>query len=428
MKLFSFKTLLMCLMIAATLAVGCSKEEPKAPQEPETPVNPGEDEENEEPKPLVEGSFELTIDELIEDSITITITPSEEVDYYYACLASDTQKYLGGEDDAIVSDQLAGPNAEMMIFRGPQTLQFQGLIAHSHYRLLYFQYDSQNKTIFGELHRSERITTPDGTEEFDVVVSDVTGLSANVKITPHDPAMSYFWWIEEMVQYDEWFDNSDNLLIQNDFAFWQYYADLEGLDWREVMNWDLKSGNTVDSSDSLYNLLMWDNEYMVYVYGLDSEGNLLTQMTKEYFKTNPKPAAKDVTFDISIEATEWDKAFNKFAINAKITPSDPEAKYYVTITNMSWYDWYFTADNTGRSDEEFIQYQILLNASKQSWELLEDFRMQGETLYQPHESRQQYFSPNREYGVFVFGLDENGPTTPLTIYEFVTPSRPADEE
>jgi hypothetical protein len=95
---------------------------------------------------------------------------------------------------------------------------------------------------------------------------------------------------------------------------------------------------------------------------------------------------------------------------------------------MSWYDWYFTADNTGRSDEEFIQYQILLNASKQSWELLEDFRMQGETLYQPHESRQQYFSPNREYGVFVFGLDENGPTTPLTIYEFVTPSRPADEE
>ena len=163
MKLFTFKTLLMCLMIAATLAVGCSKEEPKAPQEPETPVNPEDGEENEEPKPLVEGSFELTIDEVLEDSITITITPSEEVDYYYACLASDTEKYLGGEDDAIVSDQLAGPNAEMMIFRGPQTLQFQGLIAHSHYRLLYFQYDTETKNIFGKLYRSERITTPNGT-------------------------------------------------------------------------------------------------------------------------------------------------------------------------------------------------------------------------------------------------------------------------
>jgi hypothetical protein len=167
---------------------------------------------------------------------------------------------------------------------------------------------------------------------------------------------------------------------------------------------------------------------MVYVYGLDSDGNLLTQMTKKQFKTNPKPAAKDVTFDVSIESTEWDVAFNKFAVSAKITPSDPEAKFYVTITNMSWYDWYFTADNTGRSDEEYIQYQILLNASKQSWELLEDFRMQGETVYKPHESRNQYFSPNREYGVFVFGLDENGPTTPLKIYEFTTPQRPAQEE
>jgi hypothetical protein len=100
----------------------------------------------------------------------------------------------------------------------------------------------------------------------------------------------------------------------------------------------------------------------------------------------------------------------------------------VTITNMSWYDWYFTPNNTGRSDEEYIQYQILLNASKQSWEVLEDFRMQGEAVYQPHESRNQYFSPNREYGVFVFGLDENGPTTGILIHEFTTPSRPQTEE
>lgn len=415
MKTFNFKSITTCLMLTMATLVACSKEKPETPKEPEAP------------KPLIEGSFEVKIDELKEDMVTITITPSAEVDYYYACLASDTYKYLGGADADIVADQLAGPNAEQMIFRGEQTLTFGGLIAHSHYRLLYFQYDSENKDIFGELHRSDRFTTPDGTEEFEIEVSNITGLSADVKITPDDPQMSYFWWIEEKVQYDEWFDSSDNLLIQNDFAFWQYYADLEGLNWKEVMRWDLTSGVTEDCSDSLYNLLMWDNEYMVYVYGLDQEGNLQTQMTKKHFKTNPKPAAQDVTFDIAIESTEWDTAFNKFAISAKITPSDPEAKYYVTITNMSWYDWYFTADNTGRSDEEYIQYQILLNASKQSWEVLEDFSMQGETIYQPHESRNQYFSPNREYGVFVFGLSENGPTTGLKIHEFTTPSRPAQE-
>ena len=415
MKLVLTKTFVAFAALATLLAVGCSKEEPKNQKEPDAP------------KELVEGTFEVVVDEVTESTVTITITPSKEVDYYYACLASDTYKYLGGEDEVIVMDQLSNPNAEQLIFRGEQTLTFGGLIAHSHYRLLFFQYDSEKKNIFGKLHRSDRITTPDGTEQFAIEVTDITGLSANVKITPDDPQMSYFWWIEEKVQYDEWFDSSDNLLIQNDFAFWQYYADLEGLNWKEVMSWDMTSGVTTDSSDSLYNLLMWDNEYMVYVYGLDQEGNLLTQMTKKHFKTNPKPAAKDLTFDIAIESTEWDTAFNKFAISAKITPSDPEAKYYVTITNMSWYDWYFTTDNTGRSDEEYIQYQILLNASKQSWEVLEDFRMQGETLYQPHESRNQYFSPNREYGVFVFGLSEDGPTTGLQIYRFTTPSRPAQE-
>ncbi len=416
MRFLNVKALYACLMFATAALVGCNNDQPDpTPQEPEGP------------KPLVEGSFEVTVDEVTEDTVTITITPSEEVDYFYACLASDTEKYLGGEEELIVLDQLSQPNAEQLIFRGEQTLTFGGLIAHSHYRLLFFQYDSEAKDIFGKLHRSERITTLDGTEEFAIDVTDITGLSANVKITPNDPEMSYFWWIEEVSEYDEWFDNSDNLLIQNDFGFWQYYADLEGLDWKEVMRWDITSGVTEDSSDSLYNLLMWDNEYMVYVYGLDSEGNLKTQMTKKHFKTSPKPENKDLKFDVKIESTEWDTAFNKFAISAKITPSDPEAKYYVTITNMSWYNWYFTADNTGRSDEEFIQYQILLNASKQSWEVLEDFRMQGETVYQPHESRNQYFSPNREYGVFVFGLDENGPTTPLKVFEFTTPDRPKQE-
>ena len=152
------------MMLAATLAVGCNNEQPDpTPQEPDLP------------KPLVEGSFEVTFDEINEDAVTVTITPSSEVDYYYVCLASDTEKYLGGEEELIVLDQLSSPNAEQLIFRGEQTLTFGGLIAHSHYRLLYFQYDSEAKDIFGKLHRSERITTPDGTEEFAIEVTDITG-------------------------------------------------------------------------------------------------------------------------------------------------------------------------------------------------------------------------------------------------------------
>ena len=119
MRIFYRKALIMCLMLATTLAVGCNNDEP-TPDVPDAP------------KELVEGTFSVVVDEVTEDSVTITITPSEEVDYFYACLASDTAKYLGGEDEVIVMDQLANPNAEQMIFRGEQTLTFGGLIAHSH--------------------------------------------------------------------------------------------------------------------------------------------------------------------------------------------------------------------------------------------------------------------------------------------------------
>ena len=416
MRIFEFTPLVACMMFATALTVGCDKEPAKTPEEPVGP------------KPLVEGTFEVTIDEVLEDSVTITITPSEEVDYYYACIASDTEKYLGGEEELIVLDQLSQPNAEQLIFRGEQTLTFGGLIAHSHYRLLYFQYDSENKCIFGDLKRSERITTPDGEEKFSIEISNITGLSADIKIVPEDPTMSYYFWVEEAGDYTNRFENSDNVLMQNDFGYWKYYAELEGLDWKEVMRWELMTGTQTQSTDMLYNVMMWDSEYMVYVYGIDQDGNITSQMTKRHFKTLPKDEPKDLTFDVEILSTEWDVAFNKFAVEAKVVPSDPDMKYFVTITNMSWYDWYFTENNTGRSDDEYIIYQILLNASKQSWEVLEDYRMQGETVYKPHESRNQYLSPNKEYGVFVFGLSENGPTTPLKIYEFTTPQRPAQEE
>ena len=415
MRIFYTKALALCVMFATVLTVGCDKEPANTPEVPEGP------------KPLVEGTFEVNIDEVLEDSITITITPSEEVDYYYACIASDTEKYLGGEEELIVLDQLSQPNVEQLIFRGEQTLTFGGLIAHSHYRLLYFQYDSENEWIFGDLKRSERITTPDGEEKFSIEISNITGLSADIKIVPEDPTMSYYFWVEETGDYINRFENSDNVLMQNDFGYWKYYAELEGLDWKEVMRWELMTGTQTQSTDMLYNVMMWDSEYMVYVYGIDQDGNITSQMTKRHFKTLPKDEPKDLTFDVEILSTEWDVAFNKFAVEAKVVPSDPDMKYFVTITNMNWYDWYFTENNTGRSDDEYIIYQILLNASKQSWEILEDYRMQGETVYKPHESRNQYLSPNKEYGVFVFGLDENGPTTGLKVYEFTTPQRPVEE-
>ena len=288
MRIMRKAALMMCAAFVALATIGCEKEPKPTPEPGPDPVDPA--------KPLVEGTFEVKVDDLTADSVTITITPSEEVDYFYACLASDTKKYLGGEDEVIVMDQLGSPNAENMIFRGEQSLTFSGLIGHSHYRLLYFQYDSEKKYIFGDLHRSERITTPDGEESIGLEVSDVTGLSANFTITPEDKEATYYFWLDEVSDYENSFEDSDNVLIQHDFAFWQYAASLyEGTDWKEIMRQDLRSGDLEETSDNLYNVLEWGVEYMAYAYGIDEEGNITTQMTKRKFTTK-KPETKDITF------------------------------------------------------------------------------------------------------------------------------------
>lgn len=416
MRIITKATLLVCSVFVALTTVSCE-------QKP-TP-EPGPDEPD--AKPLVEGTFEVNVDELSADSVTITITPSEEVDYYYACLVSDTNKYLGGEDEVIVMDQLSNPNAESMIFRGEQSLTFSGLIGHSNYRLLYFQYDSEKKQIFGKLHRSERITTPDGEESINIDVTDITGLSANFTIEPNDKSASYYFWLDEVSDYETTFENSDNVLMQHDYAFWQYTASLyEGVDWKELMRQDLRSGDLEESSDNLYNILEWDTEYMAYAYGLDEEGNITTQMTKRKFTTK-KPETEDTTFDVEVTKCEWDVSFNKYILEAHVTPSDPNAVYFITITNMDWYEWYFTPNHTGRKDDAFIQYEILKNTSRPSCDIVRLYCLVGEDVYKPFELRSQNFMPNKRYGVFIFGMSEDGPTTPLFVEEFTTPDLPKEE-
>ena len=93
---------------------------------------------------------------------------------------------------------------------------------------------------------------------------------------------------------------------------------------------------------------------------------------------------------------------------------------------MDWYEWYFSSNNTGRNDEAFIQYEILKNTSRPSCDIVRLYCLVGEEVYKPYEVRSQHFTPNKRYGIFIFGMSEDGPTTPLFVKEFTTPDRPKE--
>ena len=259
------------------------------------------------------------------------------------------------------------------------------------------------------------------TEAFTIETSQISGLSAVIDIKPQDKNTKYFYWLYEMDRYINEFQESDELIIENDIAFWQYVEDITGDSWLEHMQNDLVSGDITINSSDFYNLLLWDTEYIAYAYGLDSLGNVTTPVSKHTFSTLA-PEKEITTFEIEISSIEWDDTYKKYAVEATITPSTPDTRFFTTITNMDWYEWYFSEYNEGRSDEDFIMYEILLNTSRPSYEILEEMCLTGTSVYSPAQMRNQYFTPNKRYGVFVFGMSEDGPTTSLTVYEFTTPS------
>jgi hypothetical protein len=259
------------------------------------------------------------------------------------------------------------------------------------------------------------------TEAFTIETSQISGLSAVIDIKPQDKNTKYFYWLYEMDRYINEFQESAELIIENDIAYWQYVEDITGDSWLEHMQNDLVSGDITINSSDFYNLLLWDTEYIAYAYGLDSLGNVTTPVSKHTFSTLA-PEKENTTFEIEISSIEWDDTYKKYALEATITPSNPDTRFFTTITNMDWYEWYFSEYNEGRSDEDFIMYEILLNTSRPSYEILEEMCLTGTSVYSPAQMRNQYFTPNKRYGVFVFGMSEDGPTTSLTVYEFTTPS------
>lgn len=409
MNKFFKGVLSLCAMFAAVVLVGCNDV-----NETPTPPTPNE-------KSII------TIGELNYNSVEVTITPKKEEASYFAFLYPDTEEFMGRQDVEIYVDILYSDYYEDLITSGTQTLTFEGLIGHSHYKVIYFEVDAAHKKV-GDVIFSERITTPDAPEVFDIQITDITGLSATINITPDDQTSTYYFYAYPVADYEEHQNGSDYELMQYDYSFWQYMAAISEEEVSEVIANDLVTGNQSVSTDALLYLTEWDTEYLVWAYGINANGEVTTTMTRRTFKT-PSPATSSLTFEVENIKAEWyeqttsEGTIRGYMAEADIIPSNKNERYFATITNKDWYDWYASENNKGRSDEKYIMYQILLNASMPS-AYLPTMCHEGDFKYNCFSEREILLRPDKEYAVFVFGLDENGATTGLSVFPFKTGAMP----
>ena len=411
MNKFFRGAMMLCVMCALVAMVGCGEDI----DEPKPTPNPANKE------------LKIEVGTLAYDSVEVTITPKDEDALYYAFLHPDTEDFMNRDEVEIYVDIYTGDYYENFLTSGTQTLTFQGLIGHSHYKLIYFEVDASHKKV-GDVVFSERITTPDAPEVFDIEITNITGLSATINITPEDNISTYYFYVYPVADYNKYQNGSDYELMQYDYSFWQYMAAISEMDVKDVIANDLVTGPQSVSTDALLYLTEWDTEYIVWAYGITADGTVTTTMTRRTF-TTASPATSSMTFEVNDIKAEWyeettaEGTIRGYMAQANIIPSNKNERYFATITNKDWYDWYASENNKGRSDEKYIMYQILLNASQPS-SYLPTMCHEGDFTYNCFAERQVLLRPDREYAVFVFGLDENGATTGLSVFPFTTGAMP----
>ena len=409
-KLFT-KLFSLCAVVLALVLVGC-----KDGMEPEPLPEPQKKE------------VSFNVEELEYNKVKVTVVPPSDDVVYYAFLHPDTDDFMNRAPEEIYVDIRYGDYFDTLLTSGTKTLTFEGLIGHSFYRVVYFAFDEVLGQKIGDIIYSERIVTPDAPEVFDIQITDIKGLSAQISITPPDNQTSYYFYLYPLADYQTHQHNSDYELMQYDYSFWAYMAAIYERDIKDVIAGDLVKGAVSVSTDDLLYLTEWDTEYLVWVYGINANGTVTTTITRRVFKT-ASPAVSAMTFDVDNINIEWyeeqtsEGILRGWVAEVDIIPSIKSERYFATITNKDWYDWYASANNKGRSDEKYIMSQILLNASTPS-ALFPQMCHTGDHTYNCFAERDILLRPDKEYALFVFGLDDNGATTGLSVFPFKTGSMP----
>lgn len=194
----------------------------------------------------------------------------------------------------------------------------------------------------------------------DVKVSDVSKIDASIVITPSDPDVKYYWMFDTKANFEA--NGGKEGIVDFHIEGWKrtasYYNDTT---WQEMMSYFLYDGKKETyASDEDSAGLMWGTDYVVYAFGMDTNGNLTTDVTTAEFTTLPTVVSEN-TFKVKIVSMIIDSAEGAsrqtVTTTVQITPSNDDP-YVVSALEKRYVSGY---DLTPGSDDEtaFLRNQIM---------------------------------------------------------------------
>lgn len=237
---------------------------------------------------------------------------------------------------------------------------------------------------------------------FDINVSNITSGSADIVITPSDDTAPYYYAISDSVGKNNRDNNYNGSWYELEVGWWTYLSQFYSMTWQQVAAQFLTTGqHTADIQEDYGGRLMWDTPYYVYCFGMDTEGNLTSDITeKEFRTTKPVPSDNEITVTIKQEL------FDGVMIDVATTNDDT---YFIDCQKTSYVDYYLDQYN-GSKDQMFYHFFSSISSMVND----QYFHSGDQTDLKAVAS-----TSDADYYIIICGFND-GPTTDIQLIPFHT--------
>ena len=238
-------------------------------------------------------------------------------------------------------------------------------------------------------------------EPLAVKISNVEATAVVFSVTTYSEDTT---WIGQVVG-KEWFDSySEEDIFSEDLSYYRSTANDEGKTLEEYLSEVLSKGS---HSNIRVNGLDAESEYVVYIYGMNTDGEKTSAIYSESFTTTAPYEGNDVTYDFDIKV-------ERAIADITITPSHEGVAYFNNLIT--------------REDFELYGSDIEKAADAVIAKIIDDYAAWDYTLAETFEYNTDYVATNyqfeamanTEYVAFAFKWNEKCERLSEVSYEWFT--------
>ena len=353
--------------------------------------------------PVIDLSVSITIDKLSHDKVQYSVVPnSYSVTYFHSLFSAEEVGNDGGK--ALAESLIAEEKFYQRLSSGPVQNEV-AVEPEKQYYVVAFGYDGNTSTMTSEVFLSDVITTPATPEAKPAIDAEVTNLAwngADIYITPNGD-FKYYYECRTRAKFEERYGSVDGI-YDRVVADWQSESTSSGYDLSTVMSWYTYEGYGVADIGAL----RWSTEYVFFVFGVNADGTLATDVVvKEFTTLTPQQSSNEFTITIN--------SMTRSSVNFTVTPTTND-QYYVTVEKVGTLAGY--GPDQDKSYDDLIDYLLPEYENQLTPRLFT-----GENTIS-NTDLSKTVNGFSDYQIVVWGFD-NGPTTTVFMSE---PFRPADPE